>query len=126
MKDYINWAILAPGAIAASMAAAMKGTAAHDSRIRLYAVGSRNLERAKEFADKWGFEKAYGSYDELLADPNVDAVYISNPHAFHMDSALQCINAGKHVLCEKPAGCSMDQLDAMINAAKAYPQIKFT
>jgi len=118
MKDYVNWAILAPGAIAAYMAAAMKGTAAEDKRVRLYAVGSRNLQRAKEFADKWGFEKAYGSYEELLADPEVDAVYISNPHAFHLESALQCIAAGKHVLCEKPAGCSMTQLNEMINAAQ--------
>lgn len=119
MKNYVNWAILAPGSIANSMAAAMKGTAAENDKVKLYAVGSRNLDRAKEFAAKWGFEKAYGSYEELLADPNVDAVYISNPHAFHMDAALQCINAGKHVLCEKPAGCSMEQLTKMIDAAKA-------
>ena len=102
MKEYINWAILAPGRIAIQMAKAMNGEAA-GGKIRLYAVGSRNLERAKEFAAKWNYQKAYGSYEKLLADPEVDAVYIANPHAFHMDSVLAALNAGKHVLCEKPA-----------------------
>ena len=118
MKEYINWAILAPGRIAVKMAEAMNGESA-GGKVRLYAVGSRNLERAKEFADKWNFQKAYGSYDELLTDPEVDAVYVANPHAFHMKSVLAALNAGKHVLCEKPAGCSRDQLDAMIALARA-------
>lgn len=118
MKDYVNWAILAPGIIAASMAKAMSGSAKTDKRIRLYAVASRDLSRAKEFADKWGFSKAYGSYEELLKDPEVDAVYIANPHAFHCESTLECLKAGKHVLCEKPAGCSMDQLNKMIETAQ--------
>ncbi len=116
MKDYVNWAILAPGIIANSMAKAMAGS---KGKIHLYAVGSRNLERAKEFADKWGFEKAYGSYEELLADPEIDAVYVSNPHAFHFQSVMQCLNAGKHVLCEKPAGCNLQQLTTMIETARA-------
>lgn len=119
MKDYVNWAILAPGIIANSMAKAMKGSAENDNRIRLYAVGSRDLARAKEFADKWGVKKAYGSYEELLADPEVDAVYISNPHAFHYESALACLKARKHVLCEKPAGCNIGQLNKMIETAQA-------
>lgn len=118
MKNYINWAILAPGIIANSMAKAMEGSAENDSRIRLYAVGSRDKERAAEFAKKWGFEKSYGSYEELLADPEVDAVYICNPHAFHYESALACLNAGKHVLCEKPAGCNIGQLNEMIETAQ--------
>ena len=101
MKEYINWAILAPGRIAVKMAEAMNGESA-GGKVRLYAVGSRNLERAKEFADKWNFQKAYGSYEELLADPEVDAVYVANPHAFHMKSVLAALNAGKHVLCEIP------------------------
>lgn len=120
MKDYVNWAILAPGIIANSMAHAMTGSVKNgNSKIRLYAVGSRSLERSKEFATKWGFEKAYGSYEELLADPEVDAVYVANPHAFHFDSVMQCLNAGKHVLCEKPAGCNISQLETMISTAKS-------
>ena len=75
MKNYVNWAILAPGRIANAMAAAMNGVkngalkTADGSTIRLYAVASRNLERAKDFAAKWNFEKAYGSYEELYNDP---------------------------------------------------------
>ncbi len=121
MKDYINWAILAPGTIANSMAAAMNGAKKKLSagkKVCTYAVASRNLERAKSFAAQYNFEKAYGSYEELFADPNVDAVYIANPHAFHHDSVIQALNAGKNVLCEKPAGCSIAQLEDMIAAAQ--------
>ncbi len=119
MKDYINWAILAPGIIANSMAAAISGTAKKDNRIKPYAVGSRDLNRSKKFAEKWGFEKAYGSYQELFDDPNVDVIYIANPHAFHFDSVMQALNAGKHVLCEKPAGCNIEQLRTMIDTARS-------
>ena len=82
MKNYVNWAILAPGRIANAMATAMNGikdgklSNISGDKIRLYAVASRNLERAKEFADKWHFEKAYGSYEELFNDPEVDALFI--------------------------------------------------
>lgn len=117
-KNYLNWAILAPGIIANSMAQALSGMAKTDSRIKLYAVASRNQERGQEFAKKWGFEKAYASYQEMLADPQVDVVYVANPHAFHFDSVMQCLEAGKHVLCEKPAGCNIDQLKKMIEKAK--------
>lgn len=124
MKNYVNWAILAPGRIANSMATAMNGikkgalTAAESSAINLYAVASRNLERAQGFASKWNFEKAYGSYEELFAAPEVDAIYVANPHAFHHESVMQALEAGKHVLCEKPAGCSRKQLDEMTSLAR--------
>lgn len=118
MNKKINWAILAPGNIANSMATAMNGVKT-DGTINLCAVASRNLERARSFAEKWNFEKAYGSYEELLEDSAVDAVYIANPHAFHFESVITCLNAGKHVLCEKPAGCSRYQLDKMITLARS-------
>ena len=117
MENHVNWAILAPGRIANKMAEAMNGEA-KDGKVKLYAVASRKLERAQDFAKKWNFEKAYGSYDELFSDPNVDAIYVANPHAFHHDSVMAALKAGKHVLCEKPAGCSRNQLDDMINLAK--------
>ena len=111
----VNWAILAPGKIANKMAEAMKKS---NGKIKLYAVGSRDLDKAKQFAEKWGFEKAYGNYKELLADPKVDAVYIANPHSFHFESVMDCLEFGKHVLCEKPAACNLDQLNKMIEKAK--------
>ena len=113
----VNWAILAPGLIAHRMAEAMVKSK-EKSKINLYAIGSRNIERSKEFAEKYGFEKAYGSYKELLSDPKVEAVYIANPHAFHYDSIMQCLEAGKHVLCEKPAVCNLGQLNKVIEKAK--------
>ena len=139
MKDYVNWAILAPGRIANSMAAAMNGvkngklapneqniknqaasgTLIDGKKINLYAVASRNLERAQDFANRWNFQKAYGSYEELFNDSEVDAIYIANPHAFHLESVVAALNAGKHVLCEKPAGCSRDQLDKMTSLARS-------
>lgn len=117
MKEKVNWAILAPGIIAASMAKAMKESSKTNSKICLYAVASRNIERAKEFAQNWGFEKYYGSYEQLLNDENVDAVYVSNPHAFHFEAVMACLKKGKHVLCEKPAGCNYEQLSKMIETA---------
>ena len=113
----VNWAILAPGRIANKMAEAMKKSKGKID-INLYAVGSRDIERAKQFAEKWGFQKAYGSYKELLSDPKVDAVYIANPHSFHFESVIACLESGKHVLCEKPAACNLDQLNKMIEKAK--------
>ena len=118
MKEYVNWAILAPGRIANKMAEAMNGELSRGTKIKLYAVASRNLDRAKDFADKWHFEKAYGTYEELYKDPEVDAIYVANPHAFHHESVLAALKAGKHVLCEKPAGCSRNQLDDMIKLAQ--------
>ena len=111
----VNWAILSPGKIANKIAEAMKKT---KRKINLYAVGSGDLESAKQFAEKWGFEKAYGSYEALLSDSREEAVYISNPHAFHFDSVMSCLEAGKHVLCEKPAACNLEQLNKMIEKAK--------
>jgi len=119
MKEYVNWAILAPGMIAETMAKAMSETAKTNSKIRLYAVGSRNYQKAKDFAQRWGFTKAYGNYEELLLDPEVDAVYIANPHAFHYETTMAALAAGKHVLCEKPAGCNSTQLFNMIKKARA-------
>ena len=113
----VNWAILAPGSIAHRMAEAMQKSKTK-TKLNLYAVGSRDLERSKNFAEKYGFEKYYGSYKELLSDPKVDAVYIANPHSFHFDSIMECLDAGKHVLVEKPAVCNMGQLNKVIEKAK--------
>ncbi len=68
----------------------------------LTAVGSRSLERASAFARELGFAAAYGSYDELLDDESVDAVYVATPHALHVEHVTAALEAGKHVLCEKP------------------------
>ena len=66
------------------------------------AVGSRTLESARAFADEFGIPAAHGSYAELVADPDVDVIYVSTPHPFHAENALLALDAGKHVLMEKP------------------------
>lgn len=80
----INWGIIAPGHIAHKMAEAMQKSKLNlNLNINLYAVASRDITRAKEFCEKWNFEKYYGSYEELISDPKVDAVYVANPHSHH-------------------------------------------
>ena len=90
-------AILGAGNIANMMAEAARGT----EGVTLYAVASRSLERARAFAEKWGFEKAYGSYEEMVNDANVDLVYVATPHSHHYQHMKLCLAHGKHVLCEK-------------------------
>ena len=65
------------------------------------AVAARDLERAQAFAQKWGFKKAYGSYEELLDDSDVDVIYIGTPHSFHYEQMMQSMKKGKGVFCEK-------------------------
>lgn len=101
----INVAILGAGAIAIHMAETltkMAGDERYASLINRYAVATRNdAERARAFATENGFDTSYGSYEELMADPEVDLVYIATPHALHAEQAIACMRAGKNVLVEK-------------------------
>jgi predicted dehydrogenase len=101
----INVAILGVGMIAVHMAETLTKMAADDrysSLINRYAVATRNdADRARTFAANNGFEKGYGSYQELMDDPEVDLVYIATPHALHAEQAIACMRAGKNVLVEK-------------------------
>jgi predicted dehydrogenase len=85
----------------------------------LFAVGSRDLQRAKAFAADFGATHAYGSYRELADDARVDAIYIGTPHSEHEPHTLMCLQAGKHVLCEKPLALSAVQAERMIRMAQA-------
>ncbi len=76
--------------------------AAASDRVEVVAVASRDAARAEAYAREWGIERAYGRYDELLADPGLDAVYISLPNSLHVEWSVRALEAGKHVLCEKP------------------------
>jgi xylose dehydrogenase (NAD/NADP) len=76
---------------------------AHASgKVELVAVASRDEVRAAEYAEQWGIERSYGSYEALLADPEIEAVYIGLPNTMHVDWSIRALEAGKHVLCEKP------------------------
>ncbi len=107
-------AILGPGGIARSMAAAAAGL----DEVELYAVGSRTYEKAKAFADKWGFEKAYGSYEEMLQDPQVELVYVATPHSHHYQYAKMCLEYGKHVLVEKAFTVNAAQAEELMEMAR--------
>ncbi|MFN2371737.1 MAG: Gfo/Idh/MocA family protein, partial [Candidatus Krumholzibacteriia bacterium] len=110
----IRWGILGPGRISRTFAQGLREAAG----AQLVAVGSRDHVRATAFAAEFGAANAHGSYEELAADPDVDAVYIGTPHAFHCDHALLCLRHGKHVLCEKSLALNAAQVERMIAAAR--------
>lgn len=110
----MNFAILATGNIAGNMARTVKEM----DGINRYAVASRNQKNAEAFAEKWGFEKSYGSYEEMLADPNVDLVYVCTPHSHHYKYAEMCIEHGKNVLVEKAFTVSARQAEELIGLAR--------
>lgn len=83
-----------------------------------YAIAGRNPEKAEAFRDKYGFSKAYGSYEELLQDPEVEAVYLPLPNNMHCEWTIRALQAGKHVLCEKPLAPSAEEAEKMFAAAR--------
>ena len=102
--EKINVAILGAGRIAHTMANTLVEMATdplYSSWIHPYAVAARDLDRAQAFANQWHLDKAYGSYENLVADPDVDLVYIATPHNLHAEQAILCMKAGKNVLVEK-------------------------
>ena len=106
--------ILGAGGIAVQMAKTVAGM----KDVENYAVAARSFERAQAFAEKYGFSKAYGSYEEMLADPQVDLVYIATPHSHHYLHAKMCLEAGKNVLCEKAFTVNADQARKLFALAK--------
>lgn len=113
MKNY-RWGIIGPGKIAAKFAAALPLA----GRASLEAVASRDGQRAREFAGKFGAPRSYTRYEELAADPLIDAVYVATPHGFHAEHAILCLQHGKAVLCEKPMALSARQVQTMVDAAR--------
>jgi predicted dehydrogenase len=97
---------------------------AHESElVDLIAVASRDRGRAEEYARTWGIERAYGSYDDLLADGDVEAVYISLPNALHCEWSIRAVEAGKHVLCEKPMSRRAGDVEEVFDAAERAGRI---
>lgn len=112
----LRWGILSTGRIAGVFA---QGLAAARGG-RLVAVGSRACEAAEAFAAKHGAERAHGSYEALLADHEVDAVYIATPHPQHAEWVIKAAEAGKHILCEKPLGLNHAEAMVMVQAAREH------
>jgi predicted dehydrogenase len=109
----LRWGVLGPGTIANDFTATMH----RNTDQRVIAVGSRSLDRAGRFAADHGVDRAYGSYEPLLTDPDVDIVYVATPHSEHHRLALSVLAAGKHVLIEKPIAMSAAQAEEISAAA---------
>jgi predicted dehydrogenase len=107
-----SWGILGPGGIAQAFAKDLTFIEGHT----IGAVGSRSLANAQHFANTFG-GTAYGSYEELVADSSIDAIYVATPHPAHHDNVILALNAGKPVLCEKPFAVNAQQAQAMVDAA---------
>lgn len=110
----VRWGILATGKIAATFAADL---ALVDGAV-LAAVGSRTLESARAFAESFGAARAYGSYAELAADPDVDVIYVATPHGRHLEDVMTCFEAGKAVLCEKALTLNAADTATLIEEAR--------
>lgn len=114
MKRKINWGILGPGNICHKFVESLK--LLEDAN--LLAVGSRSKTRAEEFASKYNIPVAYGSYEELVNDKDIDIIYVATPHSGHYENAKLCIEAGKAVLCEKSFTVNANEAEELIKLAR--------
>ena len=114
MPGTLRWGILAPGGIASEQTTDLIGAG-----FAVTAVGSRSIEKAREFAERFGIRSAHGSYADLVNDPDVDIVYVAAPHSAHYPLAKLALEAGKHVLVEKPFTVTEAQAQALADLATA-------
>jgi dihydrodiol dehydrogenase / D-xylose 1-dehydrogenase (NADP) len=114
MQDKIKWGILSTGHISGKFADALKLL----PEAELFAVCSRDLGKAILFAEKHNIPNAYGSYQELADDPDIDVVYIGTPHTFHLENSVMCMREGKAVLCEKALTINANEAKEMVRVAR--------
>ncbi len=119
MTSSLNWGLLSTARINRSLIPALKAS----RRNRLLAVASRDQATAEAYAQKWDIPRAWGNYQALLDDPQIDVVYISLPNGLHAEWSIRALRAGKHVLCEKPLALTLDEVDAMAAAARATGRV---
>ena len=112
----INWGIIGAGYISSTFATALNSM----EDTKLVAVASRDIGRAKLFAEKLQIERVYGSYEELVKDPDIDVIYIGTPHTEHKANAALCIQNGKSVLCEKPFTLNEKEAKYLMDLAKEH------
>lgn len=114
MKTKVNWGIMGTGWIADRFVKDLQ----HVENGEAVAVGSRTIESASKFAESMNIPHAYGSYEELVNDPNIDVVYVGTPHPFHTEHVKIALEAGKSVLCEKPFTVNSGELEKLIKLAR--------
>ena len=110
----LRWGVLGPGWIAERFVGSLR----RSTRQPVVAVASRDLERAAAFAARWGIDRAYGGYQALVEDPQVDVVYVATPHNAHRRCALLAIEAGRHTLVEKPLALNAAEVEELAAAAR--------
>ncbi|MEP7335549.1 MAG: Gfo/Idh/MocA family oxidoreductase [Actinomycetota bacterium] len=113
MADAVKWGIVSTANINRKVIPGAKAS----PKVDLVAVASRTQDRADAYAREWGIERAYGSYDALLDDQEIEAVYISLPNTLHCEWSIRAVEAGKHVLCEKPLSRHVDDVEVAFDAA---------
>ena len=113
--EKVRWAVLGTSGIARGQT--IPGMLQAEN-CELYAIAGRSLEKAKTYQKEFGFRKAYGSYEEALADPEVEAVYLPLPNELHHEWTIKALQAGKHVLCEKPVAPTAEKAQEMISCAR--------
>lgn len=116
MPEKVRWGLLSTARINDALITPIQAS----TRSELAAVASRDLEKGRAYAAAKGIPTAYGNYEELLADPAIDAVYISLPNSLHCEWTVKAAEAGKHILCEKPLAVTLDELDRMAAAAERH------
>lgn len=109
----LNWGLLSTAHINRSVIPPIKNS----ERNQLVGVASRRLDKARAYAQEWEIPRSFGSYEALLNDPEIDVVYISLPNSLHAEWAIRAAQAGKHVLCEKPLAVTVNEVDAIREAA---------
>jgi len=118
-KEVLNWGLLSTARINRSVIPGLRAS----KRSILLAVASRSQESADAFAGKWKIPRAYGSYEALLADPEIDVIYNPLPNHMHAEWTIKAFEAGKHVLCEKPIALSVEDVDAIAAAAQQHGRV---
>jgi xylose dehydrogenase (NAD/NADP) len=114
MERQLNWGLLSTAKINQALIKPLNAS----KRTRLLAVASRSQSSADAYARDWKIPRAYGSYEAMLADPEIDVVYNSLPNHLHAEWTIKALRAGKHVLCEKPIALSLAEIDEMTSVAK--------
>lgn len=115
----LNWGLLSTARINNALIPPLRAS----KRNRLLAVASRSQQSADAYAQEKNIERAYSSYEALLADPDIDVIYNSLPNQFHAPWTIKAVEAGKHVLCEKPLALNVDEVDAIQSAARSHGRV---
>lgn len=115
MSKKVRWGVMGLGKIANKFVSDLQLS----NNAVLHGVASRDIQKAKQFSQKYNAIIYYGSYEELASDPEIDVIYVATPHVFHFEHTMLCFRNGKSVLCEKPLGINADEVETMVNEAKS-------